>query len=110
MNKIYKSINLEQLKKQIDKDENVNKPVAYDLIEELTFMKETMAELKNTVQTHGATYIFRQGEQEYLKENPAMKSYNTTVSKYNATLKQLLALLPQDVEESDAFMDFVTNG
>ena len=64
-----------------------------------------MEELKNTVRTHGATYIFKQGEQEYLKESPAMKSYNTT-----ATLKQLLSLLPQDTEESDAFMDFVTNG
>lgn len=110
MNKIYKSINLEQLKKQVDKDENINQPVAYDLIEELSFMKETMEELKNTVRTHGATYIFTQGEQSYLKESPAMKSYNTTVSKYNATLKQLLSLLPQDTEESDAFMDFVTNG
>ncbi|WP_210129903.1 hypothetical protein [Staphylococcus sp. GDX8P54P] len=110
MNKIYKSINLEQLKMQIDKDNNINKPVAYDLIEELNFMKETMEELKNTVRTHGATYIFTQGEQSYLKESPAMKSYNTTVSKYNATLKQLLSLLPQDTEESDAFMDFVTNG
>jgi len=110
VNKIYKSINLEQLKIQIDKDDNINKPVAYDLIEELNFMKETMNELKNTVRTHGATYIFKQGEQEYLKESPAMKSYNTTVSKYNATLKQLLSLLPQEVEESDAFMNFVTNG
>ena len=46
MNKIYKSINLEQLKIQIDKDDTINKPVAYDLIEELNFMKETMEELK----------------------------------------------------------------
>ena len=110
MKKLYNSINLDNLKVQIDEDNNINKPVAYDLLEELTFMKETMEELKATVQLHGATYIFKQGEQEYLKENPAMKSYNATVTKYNATLKQLLSLIPEQTEESDAFMDFVTNG
>ena len=50
MKKLYKSINLEEFKAQIDKEENINKPVAYDLLEELTFMKETMDELKATVQ------------------------------------------------------------
>lgn len=103
------SINLEQLKKEIDKEEMKNKSVAYDLLEELAFMKETMNELKKTVRQEGATYVFTQGEQSYLKENPAMKSYNTTVTKYNATLKQLLSLIPQQIEESDAFMDFVKN-
>ncbi|MFH4910606.1 hypothetical protein [Staphylococcus cohnii] len=109
MKKIYNSINLDNLKAQIDEDNNINKPVAYDLLEELVFMKETMDELKSTVQLHGATYLFKQGEQEYLKENPAMKSYNATVTKYNATLKQLLSLIPEQTEESDEFMDFVTN-
>ena len=109
MKKIYNSINLDNLKVQIDEDNNINKPVAYDLLEELVFMKETMEELKSTVQLHGATYLFKQGEQEYLKENPAMKSYNATVTKYNATLKQLLSLIPEQTEESDEFMDFVTN-
>lgn len=107
MKKIYNSINLDNLKVQIDEDNNINKPVAYDLLEELVFMKETMEELKSTVQLHGATYIFKQGGQEYLKENPAMKSYNATVTKYNATLKQLLSLIPEQTEETDAFMEFV---
>ncbi|MTV19971.1 hypothetical protein [Staphylococcus delphini] len=105
-----KYINLEKLKAYIDKNDIENKHVVYDLLEELTFMKETLDELKRTVREHGATYVFTQGEQSYLKENPAMKSYNTTVTKYNATYKQLLSLLPQRVEKTDAFMDFVTNG
>lgn len=109
MNNLYNSINLDKVKAQIDKEENMNQAVAYDLLEELVFMKETMDELKATVQLHGATYLFKQGEQEYLKENPAMKSYNTTVTKYNATLKQLLSLLPEQSDESDKFMDFVGN-
>ena len=107
MKKLYNSINLDKLKLQIDNEENMNQAVAYDLLEELVFMKETMDELKATVQLHGATYLFKQGEQEYLKENPAMKSYNATVTKYNATLKQLLSLIPEQTEESDAFMEFV---
>lgn len=110
MKKEYNSINLDELKKQIEEERNINKPVAYDLLEELIFMKETMEELKATVKQHGATYIFTQGEQEYLKENPAMKAYNTTLTKYNVTYKQLLSLLPQQSDESNEFMDFVTNG
>ena len=109
MKKIYNSINLEKLKVVIDEQDIQNKPVAYDLLEELVFMKETMEELKATVQLHGATYIFKQGEQEYLKENPAMKSYNATVTKYNATIKQLLSLMPESTEKTDAFMEFVTS-
>ncbi|MEY9140391.1 MULTISPECIES: hypothetical protein [Mammaliicoccus] len=109
MKKIYNSINLEKLKVIIDEQDIQNKPVAYDLLEELVFMKETMEELKATVQLHGATYIFKQGEQEYLKENPAMKSYNATVTKYNATIKQLLSLMPESTEKTDAFMEFVTS-
>ena len=109
MKKIYNSINLEKLKVIIDEQDIQNKPVAYDLLEELVFMKETMEELKATVQLHGATYIFKQGELEYLKENPAMKSYNATVTKYNATIKQLLSLMPESTEKTDAFMEFVTS-
>lgn len=109
MKKIYNSINLEKLKEIINEQDIQNKPVAYDLLEELEFMKETMEELKATVQLHGATYIFRQGEQEYLKENPAMKSYNATVPKYNAIMKQLLSLMPEQTNEKDAFLEFVTN-
>lgn len=63
MNKKSISINLEQLKKEIDKEEMKNKSVAYDLLEELAFMKETMNELKKTVRQEGATYVFTQGEQ-----------------------------------------------
>ena len=109
MRKIYNYKNLDELRKRINKEANENKAIALDLLEELTFMKETMTQLKETVKKQGATYIFTQGEQSYLKENPAMKSYNTTITKYNATLKQLLSLLPEEQEQKDAFMDFVKN-
>ncbi|MGV3042574.1 hypothetical protein ACEE08_06465 [Staphylococcus rostri] len=104
-----KSIYLEKLKKHIDDNEIDNKHIVYDLLEELVFMKETMYELKKTIRQVGATYTFTQGEQSYLRENPALKSYNTTVTKYNTTYKQLLSLLPHETKESDAFMDFVNN-
>lgn len=105
-----KYINLEKLKTYIDKNDIENKHIAYDLLEELMFMKETMDELKQTVREHGATYVFTQGEQSYLKENPAMKAYNATMPKYNATYKQLLSLFAEKVDESDSFMEFVNNG
>ncbi|EKU45384.1 hypothetical protein [Staphylococcus massiliensis] len=103
-------INLEKVKIIIENDDFSNKPIAYDLLEELVFMKETLEELKLSVKEHGATYVFTQGEQSYLKENPAMKSYNTTLTKYNATYKQLLSILPEEQEEQSDFMEFVNNG
>ncbi|ASE37986.1 hypothetical protein COR53_01705 [Staphylococcus pettenkoferi] len=107
--KAYTSINIEKLKEQVNELSKYQKVIALDLLEELEFMKSAMYDLKETINKEGATYIFTQGEQSYLRENPAMKSYNTTVSKYNATLKQLLSLLPDEENETDELVDFVNN-
>jgi len=54
--------------------------------------------------------IFEQGAQRFRRENPALKSYNTTIKSYTALFKQLLDLLPNTEAEKagQALMMFAT--
>ena len=83
--------------------------VANDLLKELNFMSETLDELKAKVKSSGAVTLFEQGKQKMIIENPAMKSYNTTIQRYGAIYKQLIDLIPKmpPSEHDDGFEDFI---
>ena len=53
---------------------------------------------------------FEQGSQKFMRENPALKSYNTTVKSFTALTNQLLAILPVAEKKSagDELMSFIT--
>ena len=72
--------------KDLEKDEQA---MAMNLIKELGFMKVTMEDLKEEVNTSGVVTEMPQGDYSITRENPALKSYNTMIQRYNATLKQL---------------------
>lgn len=76
------------------------RPVAEALYQELVFMRETLEELKHTVKAQGVVERFEQGKQRFLRESPALKSYNTTIQRYSALYKQLTALV-EPVEPCD---------
>lgn len=84
-------------------------PVAEALFNELEFMQKTLVILKAQIDEEGPTAMFKQGRQEFLREHPALKSYNTTIQRYSLLYKQLTALLPNVDEKpkSDALMDFI---
>ena len=42
---------------------------------------------------------FKQGTQELRRENPALKSYNTTINSFTALSKSLLDLLPEKTQK-----------
>lgn len=69
--------------------------IAANLAEEIRFMYDTMQDLKEKIQEHGTVELFQQGKQRFLRENPAVKSYNTTVQRYGVLYKQLTDLLPK---------------
>ncbi|KMJ56445.1 hypothetical protein AB685_21915 [Bacillus sp. LL01] len=94
------------LLKQIPKD---RQPIAQGLYNELVFMQNTLNTLKAQVEEEGAVSMFRQGKQEFLREHPALKAYNTTIQRYSLLYKQLIDLLPQSDEEShnDPLMSFL---
>lgn len=92
--------------KQVPEDK---KPIAASLIKELTFMALTLDDLKLQVEEGGTVELFKQGKQEFLRESPALKSYNTTVQRYSLFYKQLTDLLPkaaQDAKEN-ALYEFI---
>lgn len=79
------------------------------LIDELVFMQDTLTMLKRKIKENGTEEEFIQGKQQFVRETPALKSYNTTVQRYSSLYKQLTDLMPKSVEaeKSNAVYDFL---
>jgi len=85
------------------------KPIAEKLIKELSFMTKILDTLKKTIEENGPTENFKQGTQEFLRESPALKGYNTTIQRYSLLYKQLEGLLPKTPTDNkgDALLSFI---
>lgn len=85
------------------------KPIAEKLIDELMFMTRTLGELKEMVKINGPVDLFKQGSNEYYRESPALKGYNTTIQRYSLLYKQLEGLLPKVAIDTkgDALLQFI---
>ncbi|EJS08203.1 hypothetical protein [Bacillus cereus] len=97
---------LKTILKQIPSD---RLPIAQSIYNELVFMQTTLDTLKAQVSEEGPTAMFKQGRQEFLREHPALKAYNTTVQRYSLLYKQLVDLLPPtDLKpKEDELIDFI---
>ena len=96
----------------LDRIPEDKKTIGKKLIEELTFMEKTLASLKRQIEEYGELEHFQQGKQEFLRESPALKGYNTTVQRYSVMHRQLTDLLgkSQEAEKSNAVYDFLKEG
>lgn len=85
--------------------------LANRLIQRVAFMTITLQILEDDVKTKGPTYLFEQGAQKMIVENPSQKSYNTMINRYTAAYDKLLGLLPKDADipEDDGFEAFVNS-
>lgn len=107
------SKNLRQLKKLVALVPENKQAIAEKLAGEIAFMAATLEELKKTINEKGATDLFKQGSQQFLRENPAMKSYNTTIQRYSLLYKQLADLLPkqeQELASDNGLYEFIKKG
>ncbi|EPY2274573.1 hypothetical protein ACXAUS_003473 [Clostridium sporogenes] len=97
---------LNKILKEVPKD---RQPIAQSLFEELAFMQKTLVKLKEQIEKEGPTSMFKQGKQEFLREHPALKGYNTTIQRYSLIYKQLTDLLPPTTgtNKSDPLIDFI---
>ena len=86
---------LNRIIKQVPADKRA---IAANLVEEIRFMYDTMGDLKEKIRQYGTVELFEQGKQRFLRENPAVKSYNTTIQRYSTLYKQLTELLPKTVQ------------
>ena len=96
----------------LEKIPSDKKKIAENLIDELSFMRETLSDLKDQVRKTGTIEQFEQGRQSFLRESPALKSYNTTVQRYSMLYRQLcdLAGKTQEAEKSNPVYDFIKEG
>lgn len=87
------------------------KHIGEELIERITFMAGVLDDLQAQIQEHGTTDHFKQGVQEFDRESPALKSYNTTIQRYSLLYKQLVDLLPPpevDEKKKNDVLEFIT--
>ncbi|MGE7881683.1 hypothetical protein [Bacillus sp. NPDC094077] len=101
---------LTQLFKDVPDDK---KQAIRELIERVAFMTITLEILEDTIKTKGPTYMFQNGSQKMLVENPAQKSYNAMINRYTAAYEKLLNFLSKDTPgqgknppETDTFQKF----
>lgn len=77
------------------------------LIDEAMFCGETLTKLKEKVNADGVVTEMSQGNYSIERENPALKSYNTTIKNYQALVKQIVELLPNaNAKTDDGFDEF----
>ena len=107
-----KPADIEEVRQLLDTIPGDKYPIAKDLYNKLCFMDETLNNLQAQVYEKGTTSLFKQGKQEFVRENPALKAYNTTIQRYVLVYSKFIELLPKQAEpvESDPFLDFCNEG
>ena len=100
---------LSELNKIVEQIPLDKQTVAKNLVEEIVFLYDTMTDLKKQIKEHGTVELFSQGKQQFLRESPALKSYNVSVNRYKALYKQLVDMMPKTAPEPEnellAFME-----
>lgn len=101
-----KKAEFDEILKRIPADKQV---IAKKLITELQFMETTLDNLRAQIKASGETEHFTQGSQDFLRESPALKGYNTTVQRYSVMFRQLTDLMQKssEAEKSNAIYDFL---
>lgn len=97
---------LRELLERVPEDKQT---VGAKIVEELLFMEETLTRLKAQVRETGEVEHFQQGKQDFYRESPALKAYNTTVQRYGNLYKQLTDLIGKtpEAEKKNPVYDFI---
>ena len=100
--------NIKELKETFEQLDNDKSKLALSLLDKAEFLEETLQELKIKVKLQGVITEMCQGDYSIERENPALKSYNTTVKNYTSVIKQLNDMLPTKEQnpKDDGFESF----
>ena len=72
-----------------------------DLFEQAAFMKVTLEELREKINSEGAVIKGKNGNGFNIsQEHPAQKSYNTMIKNYLAVMSKLNEMLPPEAKKS----------
>lgn len=103
--KILPYEDLKTLKETFEKMNNDKSKLALSLLDEAYFCGDTLKKLKEKVTKDGVVTEMCQGNYNIDRENPALKSYNTTIKNYQALIKQITELLPNKNENNEDDFD-----
>ena len=104
--KVYTSEDIKKIAILFENSEEKTKVIANKIIDELVFTTDVLQELRERVQSEGSIVEMQQGDYFIDRENPALRSYNTTLKSYQNLLKQLLEL-SGTVSEADELELFI---
>lgn len=96
-----KTADIKDLRKVFEAINDEKSKLALSLLDKAEFLEETLQELKARVKLDGVVTEMCQGDYTIERENPALKSYNTTVKNYTSVIKQLNDMLPTEEKPKD---------
>lgn len=111
----------QRIKKEISRLSRIFKDIkdekkirtAQPLIERAAFLRITLEDYENDLNTNGSVELFQQSDKQepYERERPVARLYNSANTQYTKILKQLTDLLP-DIEhtEEDGLIDYIQIG
>lgn len=70
--------------------------LADDMLNEIFFLRKTMAVLKEDIDANGATDTFTQGQNVIQRPSASFQAYIAATGKYTALMGKLVQLLPKD--------------
>lgn len=97
-----------RLKALLSELEDCKMKAADGLIDECAFMRVTLLQLQEYINTQGIIDIMPQGDYSIKREHPAIRTYNVMVQKYAGVCKQLFDMLPSKMQAppDDDFDEF----
>ena len=73
---------------------------------EMKFIISTIKKLKKDIREKGAVEHFINGKQDFLRESPALASYNKLMKTFDTLYKNLVALVPKETSnDEDEFVE-----
>ena len=96
--KKVEEIDLDGLRIIFEQRADEKSKLALDLLKRAEFMRATLVCLEDRVKKDGVVTEMSQGSYSIDRENPALKSYNTTIKNYTSIIKQIVDLLPAQEE------------
>lgn len=103
---------LKELRKIFEKNKSNKSKLALSLLDKAEFMNETLKVLETKVKLEGVVTEMCQGSYSIERENPALKSYNTTIKNYASVVKQIVDLLPEseNKQPGEDLLKFIASG
>ena len=105
----------EQIESLFDKISDEYQEESEILSNQMYFVLETLEDLQKQIREKGTTEKFEQGKQNFIRENPALKSYIQLMKTYDSLYKNILNLINEskgkgtnkELEEDKEFDDFM---